>query len=517
MSEKVTFQELIESIAEESDNSKQFTHDFLKDFVDVINNGLEEDGNVNIAGFGKFKLRFVEEREGYNPQTEEKMTIPAHNKVVFKPYKGIRELVNAPYSHLEPQLIEKDEDGDPNEEAPAADHADETSSGESDSSSGESEGKTAKEKYIEEDPFGFEEMSSKSSSTFSLEEDEEVVDEEEDVVEFKPDTTEEETDETEQDLEEFIGSVEETEDAPVEVESTEDSPDQDEEEITEENTSEPIEEDEKETESEEETKIDSPFASVNTKSDKDATGPDDKEKQKDDTQILDRQLPDRKDSSSLPIIAAAISILVLIAVGAWYFGVFSTESSSQMAAQQAISSAQTEQQGTNQKENTVPSSNNDSQSKPSSSEGQQQPAQKQAANKNTQKKNQSTSSASQQKEQHAIAEGQTLWSIAEDKYGNPRLWPWIYGKNGSLNDPDLIIAGSSLTVPLPSGPQNSLTTSDSTGVAKGFLATYKWYKKQQSPKAKNHLWGAKVYYNDIRNLADIPIDEADLSYANKAR
>ena len=115
MSEKVTFGELIESIAAETDHSKQFTHDFLKDFVDVIHGGLEEDGKVNIAGFGKFKLRHVEEREGYNPQTEEKMTIPAHNKIVFKPYKDLSELVNAPYAHMEPTLLEErsNESGNP--------------------------------------------------------------------------------------------------------------------------------------------------------------------------------------------------------------------------------------------------------------------------------------------------------------------------------------------------------------------------------------------------------------------
>ena len=118
MSKKVTFGELIESIAEETDRSKQFTHDFLKDFVSVINGGLEKDGKVNIAGFGKFKLSRVDERQGYNPQTEEKVTIPAHNKVIFKPYKDLREVVNAPYAHLEPELIEEEENTDEDETVP---------------------------------------------------------------------------------------------------------------------------------------------------------------------------------------------------------------------------------------------------------------------------------------------------------------------------------------------------------------------------------------------------------------
>ncbi|MDZ7681998.1 MAG: hypothetical protein U5J63_09890 [Fodinibius sp.] len=71
-------------------------------------------------------------------------------------------------------------------------------------------------------------------------------------------------------------------------------------------------------------------------------------------------------------------------------------------------------------------------------------------------------------ESQQIAEGQTLWSLAEDNYGNPRLWPWIYGNNDALENPDEILAGSSLSVPLPSGPQNQLNATDSVGVAKGF-------------------------------------------------
>ncbi|WP_138430090.1 HU family DNA-binding protein [Fodinibius saliphilus] len=511
MSEKVTFQELIESIAEESDNTKQFTHDFLKDFVDVINNGLEQDGNVSIAGFGKFKLRHVTEREGYNPQTEEKMTIPAHNKVVFKPYKGVRELVNAPYAHLESELIETDESEDTTTEpTPKEDDTSEKSP----STSEESTEKTTEEKYREEDPFGFEAMSSKPSSKFSLEEGEEVTDEEEDIVEFKAETTEEQPDESAEDLEEFIGATQEAE----EISESREKSDKQQEEITaESNTSEPIEAEDKEAEPSNKQIEESPFAPMSTTSDEESTDSDDQETQKDDRRAFDRKLPDRKSSSSLPLVVAAISILVLLAVGAWYFGMFSTNNPSQLASQKNISSAKANlQQGPNQETPSQKSStNNRQQSQKTNS--QKQSAQNQTTSNKSQQATNTNSSASQKREQHAITKGQTLWSIAEDKYGNPRLWPWIYGNNGSLNDPDLIIAGSSLAVPLPSGPRNNLTSSDSVGVAKGFLSTYQWYKKQDSPKAKNHLWGAKVYHSNIKNLADIPIDEADLSYANKAQ
>lgn len=108
MSEKITFQELVEAVSSETGQSDTFTHDFLKDLVQFINVGLEADGKVNLSGFGKFELKRMDEREGYNPQTGERMTIPAHNKIIFKPYKNLRERVNARYGHLKAELIEEE-------------------------------------------------------------------------------------------------------------------------------------------------------------------------------------------------------------------------------------------------------------------------------------------------------------------------------------------------------------------------------------------------------------------------
>lgn len=110
MSKKITFQELIDALSDKTNQSHQFSHDFLKGLVSVINEGLEEEGKVNLSGFGKFELRWMDEREGFNPQTGERMSIPAHSKVVFKPYKGLREQVNTPYAHLESSLIDESDD-----------------------------------------------------------------------------------------------------------------------------------------------------------------------------------------------------------------------------------------------------------------------------------------------------------------------------------------------------------------------------------------------------------------------
>jgi nucleoid DNA-binding protein len=134
MEDKITFEEIIASTAQQIDQSKTFTNDFLHNLLSTIKKGLLQDEKVHIAGFGKFELEQVEAREGYNPQTEKPMTIPAHKKVVFKPYKKLREAVNKPYAHLEPQLLKENDARQPPSYIPKAAPADTNSSKDTSSS-----------------------------------------------------------------------------------------------------------------------------------------------------------------------------------------------------------------------------------------------------------------------------------------------------------------------------------------------------------------------------------------------
>ena len=105
MSEKITFKELVDLIAKQSDQSHSSANTFISELVQIIESGLKTDGQVSISGFGKFELRWMNERLGTNPQTGDKITIPGQNKVVFKPFKTLKEEVNSPYSHLESEII----------------------------------------------------------------------------------------------------------------------------------------------------------------------------------------------------------------------------------------------------------------------------------------------------------------------------------------------------------------------------------------------------------------------------
>lgn len=110
MSEKITFKELVDLIAVQSNQSRNSTNSFIHELVGIIENGLKNSGSVSISGFGKFELRWMKSRTGVNPQTGEELTIPGQNKVVFKPYKNLREDVNKPFSHLESNVVGESKD-----------------------------------------------------------------------------------------------------------------------------------------------------------------------------------------------------------------------------------------------------------------------------------------------------------------------------------------------------------------------------------------------------------------------
>lgn len=110
MSEKITFKELIDEIAASTDQSIAFSTEFMHELVKVIEAGLRDSGSVRISGFGKFELRWIDERKGRNPQTGEELTIPAQNKIAFTPYKKLREHVNFLYKNVEPKILDESED-----------------------------------------------------------------------------------------------------------------------------------------------------------------------------------------------------------------------------------------------------------------------------------------------------------------------------------------------------------------------------------------------------------------------
>src|SRR6056297_990378 len=109
MSKKVTYSDIVNALSRKTGFSKQKTEAFVKTLLNQVKDELQESGKASITNFGSFKVKNVAERQGKNPQTGDPITIPAHKRVSFSPYKSLREDVNAEYEHLESELIVEDE------------------------------------------------------------------------------------------------------------------------------------------------------------------------------------------------------------------------------------------------------------------------------------------------------------------------------------------------------------------------------------------------------------------------
>ena len=88
--------DVINAIAEQAGISKKEASAAFDAFVDYISDSCQRGERCAIPGLGSFSVSQRKAREGRNPRTNEKITIPASKNVRFKAGKDLREVVNAP-------------------------------------------------------------------------------------------------------------------------------------------------------------------------------------------------------------------------------------------------------------------------------------------------------------------------------------------------------------------------------------------------------------------------------------
>lgn len=86
--------DLIAKTAQLSDTTQKQVSDVLTAYMSVITYELLTKGEMKLDKFGKFSVNPRAERMGHNPGTGEKMTIPAHNGVSFKPSQTLKKKLN---------------------------------------------------------------------------------------------------------------------------------------------------------------------------------------------------------------------------------------------------------------------------------------------------------------------------------------------------------------------------------------------------------------------------------------
>jgi len=86
--------ELIEAIASGSDLSKAQAERVLNNLIGTIEGELKKGNDVQIVGFGTFKVSARAARTAKNPQTGAPVKVAARKVPKFTPGKGLKDLVN---------------------------------------------------------------------------------------------------------------------------------------------------------------------------------------------------------------------------------------------------------------------------------------------------------------------------------------------------------------------------------------------------------------------------------------
>jgi DNA-binding protein HU-beta len=85
--------QLIEQMVEHTESPKGEAEKHLEAFTTAISGALKAGEEVQIPGFGKFYVRDQKAREGRNPQSGEKMKIPASKVPAFKAGKSLKDSI----------------------------------------------------------------------------------------------------------------------------------------------------------------------------------------------------------------------------------------------------------------------------------------------------------------------------------------------------------------------------------------------------------------------------------------
>ena len=90
----MTKAEMISTLAEKNELTKAQTERVFNSIFDMFKDELAKGNDVAISGFGSFKVSKRAAREGRNPQTNEKIKIPARKAVTFKAGSTLKDIVN---------------------------------------------------------------------------------------------------------------------------------------------------------------------------------------------------------------------------------------------------------------------------------------------------------------------------------------------------------------------------------------------------------------------------------------
>lgn len=86
--------ELVEEVAREIGLTKKDVNNVIDAMTSAITDTLAKGERVTLVGFGTFLVQKRKARQGVNPQTGDKINIPAKDVPKFRPGRALREAVS---------------------------------------------------------------------------------------------------------------------------------------------------------------------------------------------------------------------------------------------------------------------------------------------------------------------------------------------------------------------------------------------------------------------------------------
>ncbi len=95
----MTTAELVKALAKRLGVSQKQARTLLDGYVGAITRQLAQKNSVTLRNFGSFSVKQVAEKRSYVPAKQSLCLIPAHDKLHFKPAKGLKEEVSEVTPH----------------------------------------------------------------------------------------------------------------------------------------------------------------------------------------------------------------------------------------------------------------------------------------------------------------------------------------------------------------------------------------------------------------------------------
>ena len=89
-----TKKDLVERISEKTGLTQVDTKIVIESFLDSVSKALQSGNNIEIRGFGRFKIKEKRARIARNPRTNERIQVEAGFKPIFEASRELRNRIN---------------------------------------------------------------------------------------------------------------------------------------------------------------------------------------------------------------------------------------------------------------------------------------------------------------------------------------------------------------------------------------------------------------------------------------